>query len=106
VSVHADHGVGIIDVFRDIYVFVPNDRQHETLNVLGTSWRTTLQHWLGYVRNGPLHLTGRLLYGNETVFARFETAMRSGQAAAGISGEDALQVLRMQHDIIQASHRR
>ena len=50
---------------------------------------------------GPLHLAGRLLYGNDEVFARFHAAATGGTALKDISAKDALEVLRMQHEILE-----
>jgi predicted dehydrogenase len=102
VAVLGEQGAGIVDVFRDIYLRLPNDGRHVTGTVLRTSWRATAMHGARHLVNGPLHLSGRLLYGNETVFGRFAEAVLDGVPPAGISGEDALAVLRMQHDIIAA----
>jgi predicted dehydrogenase len=102
VAVLGERSAGIVDVFRDIYLHLPNDGRHVTSTVLRTSWRATAMHWARHLVNGPLHLTGRLLYGNETVFRRFADAVRTGRAPEGISGQDALAVLKMQHAIIGA----
>lgn len=100
VSVLGDEGVGIVDIFRDIYIELPNDGDHTSFSVLRTSWRATLMHWLRYFINGPLHLMGKLEYGNNEVFSRFEQAIRSGNAPKDIDAEDALEVLKMQHQIM------
>ena len=105
VAVLGDKAAGIVDVFRDIYLHLPNDGRHVTSTVLRTSWRATLMHWARHLVNGPLHLTGRLLYGNKTVFQRFADAIGSGLPPQGISGQDALAVLKMQHAIIDAVER-
>lgn len=102
VCVLGEKSAGIVDVFRDIYLHLPNDGRHVTSTVLRTSWRATAMHWARHFVNGPLHLTGRLLYGNETVFQRFADAVASGTPPQGISGQDALAVLKMQHAIIDA----
>jgi len=102
VAVLGENGAGIVDVFRDIYLRLPNDGRHVTATVLRTSWRATAMHWWQHVVNGPLHVSGRLLYGNQTVFQRFAEAVATGVAPQGISGADALAVLKMQHEIISA----
>ncbi len=101
VAVMGDQGVGIVDIFRNIYLYLPNDRAHTTLTVLRTSWWATWQHWLAHVVNGPKHLTGRLLYGNPEIFNQFAQAVLNGKTAQGNSAADALAVLKMQHAIIQ-----
>ncbi len=100
VSVLGDQAAGLVDVFRDIYIRLPNDGRHETTQVLRTSFQATLQHWKRHFINGPLHLGGRLLYGNPTVVDRFGRAVLDGGQPEGMSGADALAVLKLQHDII------
>lgn len=102
VAVLGDKGAGVVDVFRDIYLRLPNDGLHTAPMVLRTSWRATAMHWARHFVNGPLHFSGRLLYGNDTVFSRFAQAINSGTDARDICGEDALAVLRMQVAITEA----
>jgi hypothetical protein len=44
---------------------------------------------------------GKLRYGNDEVFSRFHSAVRSGQPPQGIAADDALAVLRIQHWILE-----
>jgi scyllo-inositol 2-dehydrogenase (NADP+) len=101
VAVLGDLALGDVDVFRDIYMRLPNDGDHSTLSVVRTSVAATWAHWSQHVTRGPLHLAGRLLYGNDEVYARFHAAAATGAPMAGISAEDALQVLCMQHEILE-----
>jgi predicted dehydrogenase len=100
VSVLGDRALGDVDVFRDIYVRLPNDREHDTWSVLRTSLAATWGHWSQHLTRGPLHLTGKLLYGNDEVFARFHAAATAGTPLRDIAAADALDVLRMQHEIL------
>lgn len=105
VTVAGERLLGDVDVFRDIYVSVPNDGAHTAWPVLRTSLAATWRHWLGHLRSGPEHLRGTLLYGNEEVFRRFVEAARRGDTPADIGPGDALAVLRMQHEIIERAER-
>jgi scyllo-inositol 2-dehydrogenase (NADP+) len=93
--------LSIIDVFRDIYIRLPNDGSHGTKDVLRTSVVATTQHWLQHLTSGIPHLMGRLFYGNDHVFDRFARAI-SGDAAAlePIGPASALSVLELQHAIV------
>jgi predicted dehydrogenase len=107
VAVLGDRAAGVVDVFRDIYLRLPNDGAHVTSTVLRTSWLATMQHWLGNFANGPLHIRGRLLYGNPVVFQNFGRSIIEGKSPEYVSREDALDVLKMQFAIvnsIQATH--
>jgi predicted dehydrogenase len=105
VAVMGDRGMGVVDLFRDIAVFMPNDGDHRAPEVLRTSASAGWHHWLGYVRSGPRHMLGRLRYGNDEVFRRFHAAIGSGEPPQGIDAADALAVLRVQHWILEARGR-
>jgi scyllo-inositol 2-dehydrogenase (NADP+) len=94
-------GIGVLDLFRDIAHLIPNDGEHGAAEVLRTSAVATWHHWRGYLNSGPPHLRGNLLYGNDTVFARFRDAVRTGKGPDGIAAHDALAVLRLQHRIVE-----
>ena len=100
VSVAGERALGDVDVFRDIYVRLPNDGAHTAWPVLRTSFAATASHWLQHLVSGPAHLAGRLVYGNDEVFRRFAAAASSGTQPEGIGPEDALAVMRMQHEVI------
>lgn len=105
VSVAGERCLGDVDVFRDIYVRVPNDGAHTTWPVLRTSLAATASHWAQHLLSGPRHLAGTLDYGNREVFRRFAAAARAAAEPQGIGGADALAVLRMQHEILQRAER-
>lgn len=102
VAVLGDNGAGILDVFRNIYLYLPNDGTHAAPQVVRTSLKATWAHWVQHLTNGPAHFAGRLLYGNEQVFADFGDAIRSQSSAPHTSMADARGVLEMQWEIIEA----
>jgi hypothetical protein len=96
--------LGIVDIFRDIYIALPNDGRHDTAKVLRTSLAATWQHWLQHATSGVPHLTGRLNYGNAELFDRFARAVAGEAGALGPIGPEAAQaVLALQHDIVSRS---
>lgn len=105
VCVAGEHFLGDVDVFRDIYMRVPNDGAHTAWPVLRTSLAATWSHWWQHLLSGPGHLSGTLDYGNREVFRRFAHAARSGSEPAEIGPDDALAVLRMQHELLERAER-
>lgn len=105
ISVAGERCFGDVDLFRDIYVRLPNDGAHTAWPVLRTSLAATWSHWRQHLQSGPRHLAGRLLYGNADVFRRFAAAACDSVEPALIGPQDALAVLRMQHDIIERAER-
>jgi len=101
--VFGEKRLGIVDVFRDIYLSLPNDGSHDTRRVVTTSLVATWQHWTQHLTSGFRHLTGTLFYGNHEVFARFGEAVAGNRAALGpIGAECALDALKLQHAIIDS----
>jgi scyllo-inositol 2-dehydrogenase (NADP+) len=100
--VFGEKRLGVVDVFRDIYLSLPNDRAHDTRRVLTTSVAATVQHWTQHVTSGVPHLLGRLFYGNEDVVQRFADAILEGDVKRlePLGAKAALAGLRLQHDII------
>ena len=103
VAVLGSRAVGIADIFRNVYLRLPGDGLHETAGVLRTSLAATARHWLGQVRPGIEFALGRAMYGNVEVMRRFGAACRSGSAPEGIAKEDGLDVLRLQHAILDGA---
>jgi len=103
VAVLGERAAGIVDVFRNVYVRLPSDGLHETAGVLRTSLAATARHWVGQIRPGLEFVAGRAMYGNVEVMRRFIAACGSGSAPAGIAKEDGLDVLRLQHAILDAA---
>ena len=104
--VHGEKAVGVVDIFRDIYMRLPNDGAHGTGQVIRTSLAATAQHWWQHVASGLPHLAGRLRYGNDAVFGRLARAI-GGEAGAlaPIDAAAALRTLTLQHDIISGRER-
>ncbi|MGB2769534.1 MAG: Gfo/Idh/MocA family oxidoreductase [Candidatus Zixiibacteriota bacterium] len=92
--------IAAVDVFRDVLVVIPCDRSHQATDILRTSFAAASSHFWGVFVSGMRLITKNLLYGNEEVFARFLKAVKTGAIPAEISSEDGLQVLRMQHEIM------
>jgi len=104
--VFGEKRLGIVDVFRDIYISLPNDGAHKTADVFRTSGTAIAQHLWQHLVSGIPHLRGNLFYGNEEVFGRFARAIRgSTEELAQIGPESALAVLRLQHAIIDRQER-
>jgi predicted dehydrogenase len=89
------------DIFRDVLVTVRNDRLHLARDILQTSFDAISTHLWGVVKSGTLLLRKRLLYGNDYVIDQFVRAIQQDSVPDGISAEDGLRVLELQHAIIE-----
>ena len=93
--------VAAIDVFRDVLVVVPNDGQHLPADILRTSAAGVLTHLWGVLTSGILLTRGRLFYGNDEVVRRFFDAIESGTPPRDVSGEDGLEIVLLQHRLLE-----
>lgn len=98
-----ENGAAVVDLFRDIYCFIPNDKGHSPIDILRTSIEVTARHWLGVINRGVAFLTGNLLYGNNEVYQRVGKAIQDKADPEGISSRDAQRVLNLQWDIISSA---
>jgi hypothetical protein len=100
--VMAEGGLAVIDLFRDIAVFVPHDGRHEARNVVRSSVGLVGGHLGGFFTSGLRLVAGRLLYGNHEGVRRFFDAVEGTSPLRDITPNDALDVLRAQHAILDA----
>lgn len=104
--VQGENAMAIVDIFRDIYIRLPNDRTHATADVIRTSATATAHHWIQHGSSGLLHILGKLRYGNDIVFKRFAEGVAGNAEAMGpIEADRALHILRLQHEIIDRHER-
>jgi scyllo-inositol 2-dehydrogenase (NADP+) len=98
--VFTEKGAAIIDIFRDILVFVPTDHAHSAKDVVRSSLAMILGHSAGFLRSGYRMITKNLLYGNDEVVGRFFEAVEGGSEPIGIDAASALDILKLQHAIM------
>jgi scyllo-inositol 2-dehydrogenase (NADP+) len=98
--VFGEKALGIVDIFRDILIVLPNDGPHLAFQVMRTSLVGTWMHYMGVARSAVKRLSGKLFYGNDEVVRRFLNAIETGAEPIGIRGEDGLAVLKTQHELI------
>ncbi len=104
VAVLGSRALAVLDVFRDVLVVTRNDSEHLGRNILMTTADAVSSHLIGVARSGALNASGRLAYGNDEVMARFSTACRTRVAPIGISAVDGLEVVRLQHAVLDRLH--
>lgn len=103
ILVQGTNKVGIIDVFRDILVTLPNDGTHRAREILMSSFSAVTSHSLGFVASGSLLLQGKLFYGADVVWKNFIAQIEDATQANEISGESGLRIVTMQHQIMKQS---
>lgn len=103
--VSGDNGTADVDVFRDIYLFFPNDRRHAPRDILRTGFTAVVGHLWGTAASGLLHLSSKLDYGNREVFSRFAAAIGSASLHPDyIGSHEAMAVRKLQQEILTGGH--
>lgn len=95
-------GMLVHDIFRDILVEIPNDREHRAADHLRTLARATAGMWGGFAGSGARHAVGRLDFGVGEVMRRFVQACETRKAAERVSWADALRVFGLLQDAVDA----
>ncbi|NLB55397.1 MAG: hypothetical protein GX811_06465, partial [Lentisphaerae bacterium] len=90
-----------MDVWRDIFVCLPNDGTHSAMQILKASVLTTWQHWVGVLKGGVKYMLGRHLYGNVEVVTRFGKTIRGEKLLQGIDAEEGRKVVELIHEIAE-----
>lgn len=103
-TVIGSQALAVLDVFRDVLVVVRNDREHLGRNILMTTADALTSHVGGVARSGALNVMGRLAYGNDVVIARFVEACRTRVPPKDISADDGLEVVKLQHEVLDRAH--
>ncbi|MFH0907577.1 MAG: Gfo/Idh/MocA family oxidoreductase [bacterium] len=100
ITVIAEKGVAHLDMWRDIYHFLPNDGVHGAKDIFMKSIRMTTQHLRGVWANGLLYVRGGYLCGNNEVVSRFHRAIRGEDCLQGMNAEEGQRVTGMMHEVI------
>jgi len=102
VTVVGENGVADIDVWRDIYVRLPNDGSHGAVDILRTSISGAVQHFWGVLTGGIRHIRKRHLYGNDQVVRNFHRAIMGAEdALKGMNASEGMRVVEHMHELIE-----
>lgn len=93
----------IYDFFRDIAIILPNDQQHLAVNVITTSWKFTVQHWIKTVTNGFRMIRGKLYYGHDIVVRNFISGINTGNVDYNIDCSSGYKNIKAMNEIIELS---
>ena len=95
----------VMDVWRDIYIRLPNDGVHSASQIMQTSLSASWQHWLGVLTGGIRYMRGRHLYGNDEVVRRFYRAIQGEDSLQGMDADEGRRVIELMHEVVaKAEH--
>jgi len=96
-----EKGLGIIDIFRDIYSFIPDDRGHTSKDIFRTSLHAISDHITGTLKSGIGVLAGNYLCGNPKVVNKFARAILYNEPLGPIDAREALKINKLQFEIME-----
>ncbi|MDD5677768.1 MAG: Gfo/Idh/MocA family oxidoreductase [Kiritimatiellae bacterium] len=102
IIVSGTKGMLINDVFRDILVFLPNDREHRAWDHVRTLRRAVADYTKGFISTGWRHLSNTLFYGTDEVITRFVQACQTSKPPERINVSDARRVFLLLCDCVDA----
>ncbi|GAB4482289.1 MAG: hypothetical protein OHK0031_04830 [Anaerolineales bacterium] len=95
--------VGVVDIFRDILVTLPNDGAHRAREILTSSLSVFASHAVGFFTSGLMLAQGKLFYGADVVWQKFIDELDGKGATQEISARRGLRILEMQHQVMSQS---
>jgi len=96
-------GVGIVDIFRDILVTMPNDGLHRAREIIVSSKSLITTHLWGFLESGLLLTRGNLFYGADHVWKHFANGVKEKFIPPEISASRGLQIIQLQHELMNKS---
>jgi scyllo-inositol 2-dehydrogenase (NADP+) len=103
IAVLGTKAIGIVDIFRDILVLLPNDGLHRAREILSSSVSAITTHIRGFFSSGLLQVRGKLFYGTDIVWQRFVDELDGIQPAKDISASCGLRIVELQHELMTKS---
>jgi predicted dehydrogenase len=103
IAVMGSKAIGIVDVFRDILVTMPNDGQHRAREILASSGSFMATHLRGFLLSGIRLVRGNLFYGSDVVWEKFVNGLEMKQPPPEISAASGLRIVERQHEIMGKS---
>jgi len=104
VTVMGTRQVGIVDLFRDILITLPNDQAHRAREILTSSGSAMLTHIIGFAQSGALLLRKKLFYGADLVWQNFIDEVEGIRRSPQISAVYGAKIVNMQHEIMNNSN--
>lgn len=96
--------IGVVDIFRDILVTLPNDGLHRAREILASSASAIRTHLSGFMESGILLTQKKMFYGADIVWKIFTEHIKYGHPANQISAEHGLRIVELQHQLINKSN--
>ena len=94
------------DLFKDIIIDLPTDKEHLAIDVLKNDFSRNHQYWFGFIKNGFKRVFGNLLYGHEEVLREFINTVITRENNKYLSAESGLETVRQMNEIVKKGSNR
>ena len=91
----------VIDFWRDIYLYMPNDGADDAKDLISKTLYAVHQHFWGAFAAGIRYVSGRQLFGNIELVTRFYRAVHGEDCLKGMDPAEGIRVIGMQHELIE-----
>lgn len=98
--INFENRIVLYDLFKDIVISLPSDKEHYAKDVLKNDLSRTFQYWGGFIKNGFKRLFGNLLYGHEKVIGNFINSVETRKIDDNLSGEEGRKTVISMNEII------
>lgn len=88
------------DLFRDIVVDLPTDKEHFSSDILKNDVSKTFQYWKGFVKNGFKMISGNLLYGHEDILKKFIDSVITRKSDKYMTGDIGKSTIESMNEIV------
>lgn len=103
IAVLGSKRIGIVDLFRDILVTLPNDGPHRARQILLSSLSAGTTHIFGFLKSGVALLGGKLYYGTDKIWERFLAAIEGQPIETHLTAEGGSHIVQLQHQLMRRS---
>lgn len=102
ITISGTKGMLIIDMFRDIFVFIPNDNEHRAIDQIRTILCGIGFYMTGFIASGIRHFRKQLLFGTDEVINKFIDGCTGSKAPKLINLDAAERIYNLLCDCIDA----
>lgn len=95
------------DLFKDILISLPTDREHYASDILKNDLLRNHQYWWNFIKNGFKRVTNNLYYGHEYVLSTFihEVASRQDDEDKFMTSEYGRRTVKAMNEIISKANK-
>ncbi len=92
--------IAIMDIFRDIPIYLPTDNEHMAIDHIRTLLYGSINYWTGSFKSGTRFLTKNMFFGTDKVIERFILSLKTNIEDTSIGVSHGLEIFLLLWDCI------